>query len=171
MKNPQVTRWLCVILIIALMSPIGSLAYELTYTGDDGGLSFILMMLVFSVIHCLVTIRFCNRLIQMKFQHSKNGRYLSYLVMAVVSFLFSCFFLSIFSYDLVSQQMSGNDIFLNVSSMNLMDLLTVIGLVIYSLLGFPLFFMQLKVRRKLMQSQENIDDLINAIGAETEIQS
>jgi hypothetical protein len=67
--------------------------------------------------------------------------------------------------------MNGNDSFLSVSNMDLMDLLTVIGLIIYSLLGLPVFFMQLNVRKKLIQSQENIDDLINAIGTETEIQS
>lgn len=171
MKNPQITRWLCVFLIITLLSPIGSLTYELIHTGDDGGLSFVLMMLVFSVINYLFTIRFCSRLLQLKLQYSKKGKYISYLVMTVVSVLFSCFFLSIFSYDLVSRKMNGNDSFLSVSNMDLMDLLTVIGLIIYSLLGLPVFFMQLNVRKKLIQSQENIDDLINAIGTETEIQS
>lgn len=91
-----------------------------------------------------------------------------YLIMSIVSFLFSFFFLSIFSYDFIENQANSNQSFLSFTDTGILDSLNIIGLSVYAVLGLFMFFMQLSVRKQLIQSQEKIEDLINAIGIETE---
>ncbi|MFN5135022.1 MAG: hypothetical protein ACK5DG_06860 [Chitinophagaceae bacterium] len=168
MKNPKNIRVFSFLLIVALFAPIGSLVYELFSIKDDSGLSLVLMMLIFSFFNYLFTIRFCNRLLNTNFTPVKKGQYIMYLIMSIVSFLFSFFFLSIFSYDFIENQANSNQSFLSFTDTGIVDSLNIIGLTVYAVLGLFMFFMQLSVRKQLIQSQEKIEDLINAIGIETE---
>jgi hypothetical protein len=168
MKNPKIVRALAFFLITALIFPIGTLAYELIYNKDDSGFFLVIMLLIFSVISYLFTIRYCSKLLDLNLRLKRNGQLIFYLLMTICTFLFSFFFFAVFIYDSIENLNKTNQSFLFSSDMEWTDIITVFGLVAYAILGIPMFFMQLNIRKQLIQSDEKIDDLIAAIGSENQ---
>lgn len=169
MKNPKFIRVLCIVLVIALIAPIYSLSDELIHTTDDISFISLLLVLVFSFLNYLFTVRFCNRLLNLSSKGIHKGKYISYLLMCIVVFIFALFGFCIFCYDLIIHSNDYNQSLFPGTKSGLVDILTYTGLIIYAVLGSFMFFMQLNIRKQLIKSEDTIELLINSIGSEMEM--
>ena len=88
--------------------------------------------------------------------------------MTICTFLFSFFFFAILTYDAIETLSKSNQSSLFSRDMKWTDVITFFGILAYAVLGIPMFFMQLNIRKQLIQSDEKIDDLIAAIGSENQ---
>lgn len=139
MKNLQLTKWLCIILIIALLPPIGSLVKEIFFTSvsDDGSLSAVLFFLFFSAFNYFITIRYCNRLINKRSIKKGKNNFLFFLIMSVITFACSALTFVLFSFGFYEMAISGK----NFPPLNgILDKMIFAGFLFYGLVG-PVVFL------------------------------
>jgi hypothetical protein len=167
MKNLQLTRALCVLVIIALLTPIGSLVNDTFFTSSHEKtiLAIILFFLLVSLVNYSITIRYCSQLIKQHIRETEKSKFIFFLIMSIVTFLSSVcisFFLGRGLYEWIKVDKSYP--LLN----NITDITTFIGLIFFALLGPIIFFMQLRVRKSLISTESSIEQLIESIGSENQ---
>lgn len=167
MNYLRLTRVLCVLLIIMLLTPIISLAKEIfsALANEDGSLVLTLFLLIFSFANYIITIRYCNRLIYPTTTKHKYNKLLFFLVMSIITFICSVLAIILFGsqlYELAYENMPPS------SFGSFIEIMTLIGLVFFALVGPIIFFMQLQIRETLINKETSIDQLIDSIGSEAE---
>lgn len=167
MKNPIITKLLCVLLMLALLTPIGSLIYEIFFhtDSDDGSLSTFLFFLCFCFINYIITFRYCNRLVSPLRSELRRSKLLFFLVMSTITFLCSVFTLMLIGYGFYELAQEGKS---SPSLNGIVDLMIFVGLTIFALMGPIVFLMQLQIRKSLILNESTLNQLIDSIGSESQ---
>ncbi|MBY0477861.1 MAG: hypothetical protein K2Q24_09470 [Chitinophagaceae bacterium] len=165
--NPRVLKWLCIILILSLVTLLISLGNELFTNKYRNNWAFTAMFIFFCipVAGYIVTIQYCNRVISVKQIGQIKSGFIFFLITCILCFVFSVITLFLICFAIITSVNEGEPL---PESENLGDLLAMIAIVIYALVGPFVFLLQLQLRKQLLAAKDHsIDWLIDSIGTET----